>query len=85
MESPHEIQKHGGNPMITPRLTDLDELTLTVRDPTSRAYIAEALAAYRAAIVSTWIAVVRQYRPHTAHRVFIWSLDHHLSACDRHP
>jgi hypothetical protein len=26
-----------------------------------------------------------QCRLHTARRVFIWSLDHHLSVCDRHP
>jgi hypothetical protein len=44
-------------------LTDLDELMLTVRDPESRTYLREALisyrgGAYRAAIVSVWIAVV---------------------------
>jgi hypothetical protein len=44
-------------------LTDLDELMLSVRDPESRAYLREALisyrgGAYRAAIVSVWIAVV---------------------------
>jgi hypothetical protein len=44
------------------RLTDLDELILTVRDKTSLSYISEAVDAYRAgayrsAIVSTWIAV----------------------------
>lgn len=47
--------------MIT-RLTDLDELALTVRDKTSLSYISEAIdayrvGAYRSAIVSTWIAV----------------------------
>ena len=45
------------------RLTDLDELVLSVRDKTSQLYILEAVnayrgGAYRAAIVSTWIAVV---------------------------
>lgn len=44
------------------RLTDLDELALVVREPKARAYITEAVdayrgGAYRAAIVSTWIAV----------------------------
>ncbi len=44
-------------------LMDLDELILTVRDPNSRTYLREALisyrgGAYRAAIVSVWIAVV---------------------------
>jgi len=48
--------------MTNLRLTDLDELILTVRDKTSRIYIAEAvnayrIGAYRSAIVSTWIAV----------------------------
>ena len=48
--------------MLNLRLTDLDELVLTVRDKTSRIYILEAvnayrIGAYRAAIVSTWIAV----------------------------
>ena len=45
------------------RLADLDELTLTVRDKDSRLYIGEAIdayrgGAYRAAIMSAWIAVV---------------------------
>lgn len=45
------------------RLTDLDELIETVRNKTSQTYILEAISAYRggayrAAIVSTWIAVV---------------------------
>ncbi len=44
-------------------LADLDDLVLTVRDRNSRAYAAEAISAYRAqahraAIISTWIAVV---------------------------
>jgi hypothetical protein len=44
------------------RLTDLDELVLTVRDAASRALIQEGLdayrgGAYRSAIISTWIAV----------------------------
>ena len=44
-------------------LIDLDELMLSVRDPESRTYLREALicyrgGAYRAAIVSVWIAVV---------------------------
>ncbi|MBD2609761.1 MAG: hypothetical protein RMY62_004475 [Nostoc sp. ZfuVER08] len=44
------------------RLTDLDELVLTIRDKSSRSYILEAVnayrgGAYRAAIVATWIAV----------------------------
>jgi len=48
--------------MITTKLTDLDELILTVRDKTSLSYISEAVdayrvGAYRSAIVSTWIAV----------------------------
>ncbi len=43
-------------------LNDLDELVLTVRDKTSKLYINEAIlsyrvGAYRAAIVSNWIAV----------------------------
>ena len=43
-------------------LTDLDELVLTVRDKTSRDYIHEAIIAYRnrayrAAVVSSWIAL----------------------------
>ncbi|WP_372397760.1 hypothetical protein ABMY26_27615 [Azospirillum sp. HJ39] len=43
-------------------LTDLDALALTVREPRSRDYIQEAIAAYRAgayraAIVATWVAV----------------------------
>jgi hypothetical protein len=44
------------------RITDLDELVLTVRDRTSRSYITEAISAYRggayrSSIVSVWIAV----------------------------
>jgi hypothetical protein len=44
------------------RLTDLDDLALTVRDTDSKLYIGEAINAYRAgvfraAIMSTWIAV----------------------------
>jgi hypothetical protein len=44
------------------RLTDLDELALTVRETKAKSYITEAIdayrgGAYRAAIVSTWIAV----------------------------
>ena len=44
------------------RLTDLDELALTVRDRIARSYILEAIdayrvGAYRSSIVSTWIAV----------------------------
>jgi hypothetical protein len=44
------------------RLNDLDELILRVRDPKTKPYIAEAVnayrgGAYRAAIISTWIAV----------------------------
>jgi hypothetical protein len=44
-------------------LTDLDELILTVRDPASRTYIREAViayraGAYRAAVVSTWVAII---------------------------
>jgi hypothetical protein len=43
-------------------LTDLDALALTVREPRSRDYIQEAIAAYRAgayrpAIVATWVGV----------------------------
>ncbi len=59
------------------RLTDLDELVLTVRDKVSLSYILEAVntyraGAYRAAIVSTWIAVsydiiakIRELNSHT--------------------
>ena len=44
-------------------LTDLDELVLTVRDPASQTYIREAVlayraGAYRAAVVSTWVAII---------------------------
>lgn len=44
------------------RLTDLDELALTVRNKIARSYILEAIdayrgGAYRSSIVSTWIAV----------------------------
>ena len=44
------------------RLTDLDELVLSVRNKTSRYYILEAIdayrgGAYRSAIIATWIAV----------------------------
>jgi hypothetical protein len=43
-------------------LSDLDSLSLTVRDNRARTYIREAIAAYRAgavksAIISTWVAV----------------------------
>ena len=43
-------------------LSDLDELAMVVREPTSRAYVLEAIADYRAgsyrsAIVATWTAV----------------------------
>lgn len=43
-------------------LTDLNELAASVRNPVSRTYLMEAVAAYqagiyRAAIISTWIAV----------------------------
>lgn len=48
--------------MLQSQLADLDELVLTVRDPRSRTYIAEAVVAYRAgarraALIATWIAV----------------------------
>src|SRR5262245_47380315 len=44
-------------------LTDLDEMLLSVQDPDSRTYIREAIIAYRggalrAAVVSTWVAVI---------------------------
>ncbi|MFN8469046.1 MAG: hypothetical protein U0X20_26045 [Caldilineaceae bacterium] len=44
------------------RLSDLDELALTVRDKQSQSYILEAVSAYRggayrSAIISTWVAV----------------------------
>jgi len=44
------------------RLTDLDELALTVRETKAKSYITEAIdayrgGAYRAAIISTWVAV----------------------------
>jgi hypothetical protein len=50
------------NMMNSSLLTDLDSLVLTVRNPTSREYIQEAINAYRsrafrASIISTWIAV----------------------------
>lgn len=49
--------------MNSSRLTDLDELSLTVRDRESSLYISEAInayrgGAYRASIISSWIAVV---------------------------
>ncbi len=45
------------------RLTDLDELVQNVKNITSKSYIIEAInayrgGAYRAAIISVWIAVV---------------------------
>lgn len=48
--------------MHTTRLSDLNELALTVRDDISRSYIMEAVVSYqsgnyRAAILSAWIAV----------------------------
>src|ERR1700679_2391599 len=48
--------------MIQTHLVDLDELVQTVRYISTREYIAEAIAAYRAlayrsAIMGTWIAV----------------------------
>ena len=48
--------------MNTTRLTDLDELAQLVRDQNSASYVTEAIGAYRggayrAAIISTWIAV----------------------------
>lgn len=48
--------------MKAAHLTDLDELALNVRDETARSYILEAIVAYRggayrASIISTWIAV----------------------------
>lgn len=48
--------------MSNSRISDLDELALSVRDQTSRSYILEAIDAYRggafrSAIISTWIAV----------------------------
>jgi len=44
-------------------LTDLDELVLNIREETARSYIREAIqayraGAYRASVISTWIAVV---------------------------
>lgn len=47
-------------------LTDLDELVLKCKDPKASSYIAEAVAcykagAYRACIVTTWIAVVYDF------------------------
>ena len=49
--------------MNSTKLTDLDELSLTVRDRESSLYIGEAINAYRggafrASIISTWVAVV---------------------------
>lgn len=51
--------------MHTTRLSDLNELALTVRDDISRSYIMEAVVSYqsgnyRAAILSAWIAVTSQ-------------------------
>ena len=48
--------------MAGARLTDLDELVLTIRDRWSQFYISEAISAYRggacrAAIISAWVAV----------------------------
>lgn len=48
--------------MPTTAISDLDELALTVRDRLSQSYILEAISAYRAgayraAIISTWVAV----------------------------
>ena len=48
--------------MRTALLAELDDLVLTVRDRNSRSYILEAInayraEAYRAAIISTWVAV----------------------------
>lgn len=48
--------------MNSTRLTDLDELSLSVRDRASASYILEAISAYRggayrSAVISTWIAV----------------------------
>ena len=48
--------------MVATPLADLDELVLTVRDPNSRVYIAEAVQAYRsglnrAAVILTWTAL----------------------------
>lgn len=48
--------------MSTPKLSDLDELVLSVREPESRRLLDEAVNAYkggafRSAIISTWIAV----------------------------
>ncbi|MBL8299344.1 MAG: hypothetical protein JNN30_13480 [Rhodanobacteraceae bacterium] len=50
------------NTFVGQGLTDIDSLTLAVRDPESKRLIGEALSAYRggalrSAIVSTWIAV----------------------------
>jgi hypothetical protein len=49
--------------MYTARISDLDELALSVRDLNSRIYILEAISAYKAgafrsSIISTWVAVV---------------------------
>lgn len=49
--------------MNSTKLTDLDELALMVRDRESSLYVGEAInayrgGAYRASIISTWIAVV---------------------------
>jgi hypothetical protein len=49
--------------MLSARLTDLDELAQATRDPVSRAYVQEAIDAYRAGayrttIVAVWIAVI---------------------------
>jgi hypothetical protein len=49
--------------MVAYHLSDLDELVLRCKDERARAYIAEAVACYhagafRACVVTTWIAVV---------------------------
>jgi hypothetical protein len=52
--------------MIGQQLVDLDELVLKCRSDQARAYIAEAVACYKAGafrscIVATWVAVVYDY------------------------
>jgi hypothetical protein len=75
--------------MLGQGLTDIDTLTLAVRDPESRRLVAEAITAYRggalrSAIMSTWIAVafdiiakVRELaaQGEAAPRAFIQTLD----------
>jgi hypothetical protein len=79
--------------MYTPRLTDLDELALKVRDLTARSYITEAInsyrvGSYRSAVISAWIAVsydiiakAREIAEHGERNAqeFVWELDNAIA------